>query len=65
MTDPRDVELDGALLCQWITEETGLGEAAVAEVLHAFARYLCRLGLAEVEPQPDGSLDVTLLLPEG
>jgi len=73
MTNPRcrevtmiegiDVELDGILACQWIAAETGVDEGTVSRVLGSFTQYLCQLGLAEVERQGDGTVDVTLILP--
>ncbi len=63
MTDGIDVELDGIMACQWIATETGIDPAAVSQVLAAFTQYLCQLGLAEVERQGDGTVDVTLILP--
>ncbi|HBB41232.1 MAG: hypothetical protein COW73_00020 [Nitrospirae bacterium CG18_big_fil_WC_8_21_14_2_50_70_55] len=63
MTNGIDVELDGILACQWVASETGTDEVVVSQILGAFTRYLCQLGLAEVERQGDGTVDVTLILP--
>jgi len=63
MTNEIDVELDGILACQWIVAEMGVDEVTVSRVLAAFTQYLCHLGLAEVERQGDGTVDVTLILP--
>ena len=63
MTNEIDVELDGILACQWIAAEMGVDESTVGRVLGAFTQYLCQLGLAEVERQGDGTVDVTLILP--
>jgi len=65
MTNEIDVELDGILACQWIAAEMGVDEVTVSRVLGTFTQYLCHLGLAEVERQGDGTVDVTLILPEG
>jgi len=63
MTNGIDVELDGILACQWVAAETGMDETTVSRVLATFTQYLCQLGLAEVERQGDGTVDVTLILP--
>jgi hypothetical protein len=58
-----DAELDGAMLLEWIVDETGVDAEQVEAVLYSFTKYMARMGLMEVENRGDGAVDVVFLPP--
>jgi hypothetical protein len=58
-----DAELDGAMLLEWIVDETGVDAEQVEAVLYSFTQYMARMGLMEVENRGDGAVDVVFLPP--
>jgi hypothetical protein len=58
-----DAELDGAMLLEWIVDETGVDARHVEAVLYSFTKYMARMGLMEVEDRGDGAVDVVFVPP--
>jgi len=58
-----DADLDGAMLLEWIVEETGVEVEDVEAVLYSFTKYMARMGLMKVEDRGDGAVDVVFLPP--
>jgi len=58
-----DAELDGAMLLEWIVDETGVEVEDVEAVLYAFTKYMASMGLMKVEERGDGAVDVVFLPP--